>query len=140
MDIHGRTSAALDEESNGRSISGVLRNIGASIQEIVRGELKLAKIELTDSARKARSSAIMLASGGLLGIYAVGFILLAVLFALEIVLPSWLAALILGVLLCIGAAAGITSGRQRLKTIHGPKKTMETVKEDFQWMKEQTRS
>lgn len=110
------------------------------IQEIVRRELQLAKMEFTDSARKARSSAIMLASGGLLAIYAIGFILLAALFALEIALPAWLAALILGVLLCAGAAAAIASGRRRLKTIHGPQKTMETVKEDFRWIKEQARS
>jgi uncharacterized membrane protein YqjE len=146
VDYRGRTSAAVDEESRtaaepaGRSIGDVLKDIGASIQDIVRWEIKLAKIELADSARRARSSSIMLASGGILGIFAIGFLLLAAMFALEIVLPSWLAALIIGALLCIGAGVGLGIGRDRLKAIQAPHKTMQTVREDLQWMKEQARS
>jgi hypothetical protein len=81
----------------------------------------------------------MLAGGGLLGIFAVGFILVAALFALEIVLPAWLAALVLGGLLFGGAAVGISVGLRRLKTIPGPSKTIQTIKEDLQWTKEQAR-
>jgi uncharacterized membrane protein YqjE len=146
VDYRGRTSAALDEEtrsaaeSNGRSIGDVLREIGASIQDIVRWEVKLAKIELADSARRARTSSMLLAGGGLLGIFAIGFVLLAALFALEIVLPAWLAALIIGALLCVGAGVALSVGRERLKAIQAPKKTMQTVREDLQWMKEQAKS
>lgn len=146
MDYRGRTSAAVEEEpraaaeSNGRSIGDVLKDIGSSIQDIVRWEIKLAKIEVADSARRARSSSIMLGGGGLLAIFAIGFLLLAAMFALEIVLPAWLAALIIGVLLCIGAAVGLSIGRDRLKAIQAPNKTMQTVREDLQWMKEQARS
>ena len=146
MDYRGRTSAALEEDSrtaaasNGRSIADVLKDIGASIQDLVRWEIKLAKIEVADSARRARSSSILLAGGGLLGIFAIGFLLLAAMFALEIVLPAWLAALIIGVLLCVGAGAGLTVGRERWKAIQAPHKTMQTVKEDLEWMKEQAKS
>jgi uncharacterized membrane protein YqjE len=147
VDYRGHTSAAPDlrspagdAESDGRSIGDVLRDIGSSIQDIVRWEIKLAKIEVADSARRVRSSSMLLATGGLFGIYALGFLLLGALFALEIVLPAWLAALILGALLSIGASAGIAAGRKRLKAVQGPHKTMQTVKEDLQWMKEQARS
>jgi uncharacterized membrane protein YqjE len=140
VDNHGRTSAALEEESSGRSISGMMKDIGAGIRDIVRSEIKLAKVELADTAGRVRSASIMLGGGGILGIYAIGFILLAAFFALEIVLPAWLAALILGGLLFIGAAVGIASGRARLKTIRGPRQTMQTMKEDLQWIKEQARS
>lgn len=146
MDYRGQTSAALDEESrtaaesNGRSIGDVLKDIGASIQDILRWEIKLAKIELADSARRVRSTSLMLAGGGLLGIFAIGFLLLAAMFALEIVLPAWAAALIVGGLLCIGAGVGLSIGRDRLKAIQAPHKTMQTVREDLQWMKEQAKS
>jgi uncharacterized membrane protein YqjE len=146
VDYRGRTSAALDEvartaaNSNGRSIGDVLKEIAASIQDIVRWEVKLAKIELADSARRARASSILLAAGGLIGLFAIGFILLAAMFALELVLPAWLAALIIGVLLCIGAGAALSIGRERFKAIQGPHKTMQTVREDLQWMKEQAKS
>jgi uncharacterized membrane protein len=146
VDYRGRTSAALEDESrtaaesNGRSIGDVLKDIGGSIQDIVRWEIKLAKIEVADSARRARSSSIMLAGGGLLGIFAIGFLLLAAMFALEIVLPAWLAALIIGALLCLGAGVGLSIGRERLKAIQAPHKTMQTVREDLQWMIEQAKS
>ncbi|HLG99389.1 MAG TPA: phage holin family protein [Bryobacteraceae bacterium] len=140
MDNRGRTSATVDIGSNERSIGDVLKDIGNSIQQIVRSEIKLARMEMTDSARGARSAAIAFGSGGVLGLYAVGFLLLTIMFALEIALPNWLAALIVGVLSLIGAAVGISAGRARLKTVKPPEKTIQTVKEDFQWTKEQTRS
>jgi uncharacterized membrane protein YqjE len=140
VDYRGRTSAALEEDSSGRSISDMVKDIGSGIRDIVRSEIKLAKVELADTAERVRSASLMLASGGILGIYAIGFILLAAFFALEIALPAWAAALILGVILFAGAAVGISSGRARLKTIRGPQKTLQTVKEDLRWIKEQARS
>jgi uncharacterized membrane protein YqjE len=140
VDYRGRTSAGLEEESSGRSITDMVKDIGAGIRDIVRSEIKLAKVEIADTAGRVRSASMMLASGGILGIFAIGFILLAAMFALEIVLPAWAAALILGVVLFVGAAIGIAGGRARLKTIRGPQKTMQTVKEDLQWIKEQARS
>jgi uncharacterized membrane protein len=140
VDYRGHTSAAPDTESNGRSFSDILKDIGKSLEDIVRSEIKLAKLEVTQSVGRLRSASVMLAGGGLLAIFALGFILVAALFALEIVLPAWLAALILGVLLLGGAAVGVSIGLRRMKTIRGPQKTIQTVKEDLQWTKEQVRS
>lgn len=126
--------------SGERSIPAVLKDIGTGIQEIVRSEIKLAKIEVAENVRNARSAAMMLSAGGALGLYAIGFILLAAMFALEIVMPAWLAALIIGVVLLIGAGVGISSGRRRLKAIRPPEKTIQTVKEDLAWMKERAAS
>jgi hypothetical protein len=58
-------------------------------------------------------------------------------FGLEIILPNWLAALILGVLLVVCAAIGIVMGQRRLKTIRVHRKTIQTVKENLEWIKEQ---
>jgi hypothetical protein len=37
------------------------------------------------------------------------------------------------------AAIGISAGRKKFRTIKAPKKTMETLKEDLQWTKEQAK-
>jgi len=144
VDYRGRTSATLEgsgaADLNQRSIGDVLKDIAASIQEIVRSEIKLAKVELTDRARRVRSSAVILGGGALFGIYGIAFILLAIMFALEIVLPAWLSALIVGALTLIGAGLGISIGRQRMKAVRAPEQTIQTVKEDLQWMKEQAKS
>lgn len=140
MDSNGRTSAApLMEEGSSRGIGDVLKDIGEGIQEIIRSEIRLAKVEIADSARRLKSSAIQFSIGGVLGIFAIGFLLLAALLGLEYVMPAWLAALILGVVLLIGASLGISRGRERLKDVHPVAKTVETVKEDLRWMKEQVR-
>jgi len=123
-----------------RSIGEILKDIAAGVQDIVRFEIKLAKIELADTARRLRSSSALLAGAAVLGFFAIGFVLLAALFALEIALPAWLAALILGALLAAGAWIGMAAGWERLKKIQAPHKTMQTVREDLQWMKEQARS
>jgi len=150
VDYRGRTSAALGAalgekdgehmEEGDRSIPSVLQDIGTNVREIVRSEVKLAKIELADTAQRVRSASTMLGGGGVLGIYAVGFFLLAAMLALEIVLPGWLASLIVGVLAAIGAAIGISKGREVLKTVRPPEKTIQTVKEDLLWTKEQAKS
>lgn len=143
VDYQGRTSATLADEhtdEDARSVSGVLQDIRTNVQEIVRSEIKLAKIEMGDTAVRVRSASTMLGGGGVLGIYAVGFFLLAIMLALDIVLAGWLAALIVGIIALLGAAIGISKGRQVLKTIRPPEKTMQTVKEDLLWTKEQAKS
>jgi uncharacterized membrane protein YqjE len=131
-------SASLEPEE--RSIQDIIRDIGGNIQGIIRSEIRLAKIELGETVKSAKSSLVAFSTGGVLALYAIGFIALAAMFALELFLPAWLAALIIGVLLFIGAAIGIGKGRQQLKNVRPPEKTIQTVKEDFQWMKEQAKS
>jgi len=118
----------------------VLKDIGSSIREIVRSEIELAKTELADTGRRVRSSLLFLGTGSILGLFAIGFLLLACLFALEIALPAWLAALVIGCVLLVGALIGIQVGRERLKKIRPAPMTLRTVKEDLQWMKEQVGS
>lgn len=136
MDIHGYTSRTEQEHFGGRTLPGILGEIGSGIRQMVRSEIKLAKSEITEAARGARSSGVMFAIGGVLGMFALGFLFLTAMFALEIVLPNWLAALIVGLVLLLGAGIGIAVGRERLKAIHPPRETLQTIKEDFQWVKE----
>ena len=135
---HG--AGTLDAETGQRSIAEVLKDVISGIQQLIRSEIKLAKVEIAESMKPARSSAMFFASAGVCGLFALGFVLLAVMFALEIVLPNWLSALIVGILLMVGAGTGAAMGRQRLRSIRAPRKTMETVKEDLQWISEQPRS
>jgi membrane protein implicated in regulation of membrane protease activity len=60
--------------------------------------------------------------------------------ALAGLMPAWAAALLVCVaLLAVGGALGWT-GLQRLKQVHAPQRTMETLKEDSRWAKETMRS
>jgi uncharacterized membrane protein YqjE len=126
--------------ANGRTMSEVLQDIVANIQEIVRSEFRLAKVEIHEETSKAARSSVPLAIGVLLSLYALGFILLAAVHALAIVVDAWLAALIVGVAVLAISLILVNVGRERLKKVKVvPEKTVETVKENVQWAKHQIR-
>ena len=125
---------------NGRTVGEVLQDIVANIQEIVRSEFRLAKAEISEETAKAARSGIPLGIGILLSLYALGFILLAAVHALSIVIDAWLASLIVGVAVLLISTALVSVGRKRLKQVKVvPEKTVDTVKENVQWAKNQIR-
>ncbi len=123
---------------NGRSVPEVLQNIVGNIQEIIRSEFSLAKIEIKQEAAQAKGPAMMWLIGGALGLYALGFLLLTAIFGMATVMPIWLAALIVGAVLTVISIALLSAASKRLKQVHKvPERTIETLKENVQWAKEQ---
>jgi membrane protein len=121
-----------------RSVSDVLQDIIGNLQQIVRDEFRLAKADVEDKARRAARPASILAAGAVLGLYGLGFLLLAGVYGLSLVIAPWLAALLVGAVLAIVAAILVSSGRTRLKQIDPvPEKTVQSMKENVQWTKEQ---
>jgi len=130
---------ALQNMQNNRSVTEVLQDIVANIQEIVRSEFKLARTEIGEQATRAAKSSAPLGSGIVLAPYALGFILLAIVYALEMVVAAWLAALIVGVAVAVVAAILVSVGRKRLEQVKMPQRTMASVKENVEWAKNQIR-
>jgi uncharacterized membrane protein YqjE len=131
---------AVPQMQNGRSMAEVLQDIVANIQEIFRSEFRLAKVEIQQQAAVATRSAVPLIIGLLLGLYALGFLLLAAVRALSIVVDPWLASLIVGAAALAISLALVSVGKNRLKLLKVvPEKTVESVKENMQWAKQQIR-
>ena len=125
---------------NGRSMSAVLQDIVANIQEIFRSEFRLAKLEIGEETAKLVKSSIPLGIGILASLYAIGFLLLAAVHALSLVVDPWLASLIVGAAVLLIAVICINVGRSRLKQVKVvPEKTVHSVRENVQWAREQTR-
>jgi uncharacterized membrane protein YqjE len=125
---------------NSRSISDVLQDIVANVQGIVRAEVRLAKAEVKEEASKAGRAAAILGAGIVTAIYTVGLLLLTILFALATAMPLWAAALILFVLLAVATAILLSIGKKRFQAVHAtPEKTIETMKENVEWVKSQTK-
>jgi uncharacterized membrane protein YqjE len=134
------TAPIRQTTSNGRTMSEVLQDIVANVQEIVRSEFRLAKVEIHEETTKAVRSSIPLVMGVLLSLYALGFILLAVVHALSLVVDAWLAALIVGFGVLVISMILVSVGRKRFKQVKVlPEKTVVTVKENVQWAKHQIR-
>jgi len=123
-----------------RTFADVLKDIIADVQNLIRSEVRLAKAEVREEIGKAISAGTMIVVGGVLGMFALGFVLLTIMFALELVVPSWAAALIVGVVIAIAAAVLFMTGKQRFSEVSPkPEKTIESVKENVEWMKNQTK-
>jgi len=123
-----------------RSVTEILENIVGNVQGIVRSEVRLAKAEIQEETVKAGKAAGITGSGAVLGLYALGFFLLTCLYALETAMAPWLAALIVTVVVGSAAAVLILVGRKRLKRVDPrPEKTISTLKENVEWVKNQTR-
>ena len=123
-----------------RSVSDVLQDIIRNVQEIVRSEVRLAKTEIREEAAKTKSSGLLLGAGAVAAIFALLFLLLTIVYALALVMPNWAAALIVGAALAVVASVIFTAGLKQFKQIHPtPERTVETIKENVEWAKQQTK-
>ena len=127
-------------ETADRSIGSVVSDIVGDIQQIVRAEVRLAKVEVREELGKARRGAMLLVAGGLFLTLALGLLLLAAVYALATIWPAWAAAL--AVAAGVGLIGGVLamSGKGQLGSVElPPQKTVESVKENLQWAKTRTR-
>jgi len=121
-----------------RSVPEVLQDIVSNLQEIIRSEFLLAKAELKEEAKQAAKPATTFGAGLVFGIYGMGFLLLAATYGLALVMPVWLAALLVGTGLAIVAVALMSWSGKKLKRINPiPDKTIQSLEENVQWAKHQ---
>ena len=123
---------------NGRSVPEVLQDIVGNIQEIIRSEFRLAKAEVKEEASQAAPPLKMMVVGAGIGFYALGFLIFTLVMGLATMVATWLAALIVGGVLALIALVLITTASKRLKQVNKvPERTIETMKENVQWAKNQ---
>jgi len=121
-----------------RTVPELLGNMVDNIQQIIRSEFRLAKAELQEKASRASKPAITLGAGFLLGLYGFGFLLLAAVYALSMIMAAGLAALFVGGFLALVSIVLVTSSAKKLKALNpAPEKTIQTLQENVQWAKNQ---
>ena len=119
-----------------RAISDVLQDILRNLQEIVRSEVRLAKIEIRDDARKAASSAVWIAAGTVGALSAWAFGLWTITFALSTRMPMWAATLVVALVLACAASVLLVSGIRRVKRVNPlPVRTIASIKENVEWIR-----
>ncbi|MGD9615275.1 MAG: phage holin family protein [Alphaproteobacteria bacterium] len=123
-----------------RSLSTLLSDLASETVELFRQELALFKAEMQQKLSKAGIGAAALAVAALIGFSAWLFLLLAAVFALDLIVPLWAAALIVGVVVLAIAGALALYGRSRLRAdALTPERTMRSLREDQAWIKERFR-
>ena len=122
-----------------RSLGDLFSELSRETTTLVRQEMQLAKAELTQSATEAARGIGMLVAGGAVAYAGLLFVLLAIVFGLiEAGWDPWVSALVVGLVVVAIGGVLVLRARESLKPANlAPKKTVETLKEDAEWAKEQ---
>jgi len=120
------------------SIGDLVSSVTADLSRLVRDEMRLAQVEVTEKAKKAGVGVGAFGAAGVLALFAVGVLLAAAVLALATVLPGWLSALIVGVVLLVVAGVAALVGKKKVSEAAPPVPTraVESVKTDVQEIKE----
>ena len=123
------------------SIVDLLKSAVRDAQELVHGEIALAKAELRDEMRRMGAGAALLAGAAAAAMMGVIFLLttLAWLISEGLGWPVWIGFGAVTLLTLVAAGVLASMGRSRLATGPHMPKTMETMKENMEWMKARTR-
>jgi hypothetical protein len=124
------------------SIGELVKDLATETSTLVRQEIDLAKAEMTDRGKRAGKGVGMLAAGAVVAVLAFGALTAGLIAALDLAMPTWLAALIVTVVYGAIAAVLVQIGRKQVQEAAPPvpEETIESVKEDVQWAKSRTRS
>lgn len=120
-----------------RPVAELLRSFSEQTTTLVRQELELARLEMTEKGKRAGIGAGMFGGAGALGFYAVGALIAAAILLLATAVTAWLAAAIVGAAVALVAGILALSGRSELRRAMpaAPEQATESVKEDVQWTK-----
>jgi uncharacterized membrane protein YqjE len=120
-----------------RPVGELLKELSEQTTTLVRQELELAKLELTEKGKKAGIGAGMFGGAGIVGFYAVGALTACLILALATAVDGWLAALIVAAVYGAVAAVLALSGKSKVKQAvpPTPEQAVDSVKEDVQWTK-----
>jgi uncharacterized membrane protein YqjE len=121
------------------STGELFKRLSQQTSELVRSEVDLAKAELTEKGKTAGKGAGMFGGAGLFGVTAFLAFTACLIALLSTAMEVWLAALIVTVVYAsIGGVLALL-GRRKIQeaTPATPEQTIETLKEDVQWAKNQ---
>ena len=120
------------------SLGNLFSRLSEQASTLIRQEIQLAQTEMTRKATKAGRNAAFIALGAVIALGAYLSLVAALILVLAQVMAAWLAALIVAVVLAIGAALLVQYGISKLKQIDpAPRRTIETMRENKEWLTQQ---
>ncbi len=109
------------------TIGNLVKDATSQVSTLFRGEVALAKAELTREAKKAGAGSGLLAVAGVMLLYTSLFFFIFLGALLMIWLPAWAAFGIVFLLLLITTIAAAFVGYQVFRRMRAPSKTLESV-------------
>ena len=121
-----------------RPLTGLLTELAHETTTLVRKEVELAKVEMSEKVNQATIGAVSLAAGGMVAFAGVIFLLLALTYYLATLMEPWLAALIVGGVVTVIGIILVSMGKSKLAAKNlQPNRTISTLQDDKDWAKAQ---
>jgi uncharacterized membrane protein YqjE len=128
--------ARMNGKNRRPSTRALIGEIGSQLVQLAQEEVELARTELASNVRSGRRTLVGLGVAAVAALVGLTLLLVAVVLALGMLMPGWLAALILaGVVLAGGAVAGHVGWKHRPRSPLAL--TRKSLKEDWEWLKDQ---
>lgn len=125
-----------------RTLGQLVASATHDISTLVRGEIALAKLELSSQVKKAGMGGALLAAAGVVAFYSVYFLFITIAEAIQALgLYRWLSFLIVTVFMLLVAALLGFIGIRKMKTVEPvPEKTISNAQETIATLKSATSS
>jgi len=119
------------------TLGALVHDMTQQMSTLVRDEIRLAQVEMTEKGKRAGLGVGLFGGAGLVALYGVGTLLATIILALALVLPAWLAALIVTVVLFAVAGVLALQGKSNVSkaTPAKPEQAIEGLKEDVATVK-----
>ncbi|ETK32655.1 membrane protein [Microbispora sp. ATCC PTA-5024] len=119
------------------STGELVRRLSEDVSRLVRDELRLARLEMTEKGKRAGVGAGLLGGAGVLALFGGGALVAAVIMALARVLPGWASAAIVGgALLVLAGVVGLVGKQQVTQaTPPMPDEAMRSIRADIDAVK-----
>jgi len=107
------------------------------LSTLIRDEIRLAQAEMTQKGKRAGVGIGLFGAAGILGLFGFGVLITTIILALALVMPAWLAALIVAVVLFAAAGIAALKGKSNVSkaTPVKPEEAIEGLKEDVATVK-----
>src|SRR5918995_881184 len=123
-----------------RSIGELFAELSQKTTTLVRQEIQLAKVEMSQKASRVGKNVGFLVVGGVVAYTGVLALVAAGIILLGQLIPYWLSAGIVGLVIALIGLFLVVKGANTLRQEDPvPQETVETLKEDSQWLKNQKR-
>ena len=123
-----------------RSLGELFSELANETTRLVRQEVQLAKIELGQKASEVGKRVGLIALGGAVAYAGLLAVVAGVILLLAHFMPAWVAALVIGIVVL---GVGYYLIQQQLNALKNadltPRATVETLQQDKEWVREQTR-
>jgi hypothetical protein len=128
----------MQQSRDDRSLGELFSELTRQTSTLIRQEVALAKTEMTDKASKVGRDVGSLAVGGAIAYAGFLAIVAAAIILLAELIPWWLSAFVIGLLVALVGYLLIQRGLTALKQENlKPERTIETLRDDAEWAKRQ---